>query len=411
MANPRQKLSLCTRFVLGSAILSAIALAVRSAARRKRRIDFNGKTVLISGASRGLGLELARGFADEGADLVLLARDVNMLAESARELRRYGVKVDIFAVDVASREQAQSTVSSLLASGRHIDVLVNNAGTIQVGPVENMKLEDYQSAMGVHFWGPLYLMQEIIPHMTARRQGRIVNIASIGGKVAVPHLLPYAASKFALVGLSEGMRAEMLKNGIYVTTVCPGLMRTGSHLNAYFKGQHKKEYALFAIANASPLLSTGSETAAQQIIEACRYGQAEIIITPQARLLRLANSLFPNFVADSFGLINLLLPTALQPDGNLPKLGSESRSPIAPSILTASADRAANRNNELPPDEVPLKNGSTAQVTNETVAHPLCICTHPTHFVGRCRNAVSPPEHMCTDCMENHFHRADDPAI
>jgi hypothetical protein len=265
--------------------------------------------------------------------------------------------------------------------------------------------------MGVHFWGPLYLMQEIIPHMTARRQGRIVNIASIGGKVAVPHLLPYAASKFALVGLSEGMRAEMLKNGIYVTTVCPGLMRTGSHLNAYFKGQHKKEYALFAIANASPLLSTRSETAAQQIIEACRYGQAEIIITPQARLLRLANSLFPNFVADSFGLINLLLPTALQPDGNLPKLGSESRSHIAPSILTAPADRAANRNNELPSDEVPLKNGSTDHVINETVAHPLCICTHPTHFVGRCRNEVSPPEHMCADCMENHFHRADDPAI
>ena len=135
MPDSRQKLSLCARFVLGTAVLSAIAFAVRSAARRKRRIDFNGKTVLISGASRGLGLELARGFADEGADLVLLARDVNTLAESAKELRRYGVKVDTFAVDIANREQAQSTVSSLLASGRHIDVLVNNAGTIQVGPV------------------------------------------------------------------------------------------------------------------------------------------------------------------------------------------------------------------------------------------------------------------------------------
>jgi hypothetical protein len=273
-----------------------------------------------------------------------------------------------------------------------------------------MQLEDYQSAMAVHFWGPLYLMQEIIPHMTARRQGRIVNVASIGGKVAVPHLLPYAASKFALVGLSEGMRAEMLKNGIYVTTVCPGLMRTGSHLNAYFKGQHKKEYALFAVANASPLLSTRSETAAQQIIEACRYGQAEIIITPQARLLRLANSLFPNLVADTFGLVNLLLPTALQPDGNLPKLGSESRSPIAPSVLTAAADRAANRNNELPSEEVPGNNGAADHVI-KTVAQTVCVCTHPTHFVGRCRNEVSPPEHMCANCMENHFHRADDPAI
>jgi hypothetical protein len=254
-------------------------------------------------------------------------------------------------------------------------------------------------------------MQEIIPHMTARRQGRIVNIASIGGKVAVPHLLPYAASKFALVGLSEGMRAEVLKNGIYVTTVCPGLMRTGSHLNAYFKGQHKKEYALFAIANASPLLSTRSEMAARQIIEACRYGQAEIIITPQARLLRLANSLFPNLMADSLGLINQVLPRPRQGDGNSPKLGSESRSPIAPSVLTALADRAANRNNEITSAEVPRNNGAPRQMDDVTGGHPVCVCTHPTHFLGRCRNEVSPPEHMCPDCMENHFHRVDDPGI
>lgn len=417
MTDPKKTVSLCARFALGTAALGVIVLAVRSAARRKRRMDFNGKTVLISGASRGLGLELARGFADEGANLVLLARDQNTLTESAKELRRYGVNVDIFSVDVTNQDQVRNTLSSLLAAGRNIDVLVNNAGTIQVGPVENMKIEDYQSAMGVHFWGPLYLMQELIPHMTARRQGRIVNIASIGGKVAVPHLLPYAASKFALVGLSEGMRAEMLKNGIYVTTVCPGLMRTGSHFNAYFKGQHKKEYALFAIANASPLLSTRSESAAQQIIEACRYGQAEIVITPQARLLRLANSLFPNFVSDTLGLVNLALPTAHPGDGNSPKLGSESRSPIAPSILTALADRAADRNNEVPSAEVPRNteaprnNGAPRHVDADVRGHPVCVCTHPTHFMGRCRTEVSSPEHMCPDCMEAHFHRVDDPAI
>jgi short-subunit dehydrogenase len=125
--------------------------------------------------------------------------------------------------------------------------------------MENMALSDYEHAMAVHFWGPLQLINAITPHMKARGQGRIVNITSIGGKVAVPHLLPYAASKFALVGLSEGLRAELLKDGVYVTTVCPGLMRTGSHLQAFFKGQHKKEYALFAIANASPLLSTTSK--------------------------------------------------------------------------------------------------------------------------------------------------------
>ena len=406
----RKTLSYCSRLAFGALAVGGLYWAVRKAARRKRRMDFNGKTILISGASRGLGLELARGFADEGADLILLARDVNTLAQSASELRRCGVNVDILAVDVSDEYKVRQSVSELLSNGRTIDVLVNNAGTIQVGPVENMELDDYESALGVHFWGPLYLMQEIIPHMQARGRGRIVNIASIGGKVAVPHLLPYVASKFALVGLSEGMRAELLKDGIYVTTVCPGLMRTGSHLNAYFKGQHRKEYALFAIANASPLLSTTSEAAARKIIEACRYGEAEIVITPQARLLRLAQSLFPNFTADVLGLVNQLLPEAREGEGNIPRRGAESRSPIANSVLTRLADRAADKNNELTTAAEP-KNFGNDDLDDEAVAEPICVCTHPTHFMGRCQNQVDSPEHTCAECMESHFHRVDDPAI
>jgi short-subunit dehydrogenase len=211
-----------------------------------------------------------------------------------------------------------------------------------------MDLEDYAAAMAVHFWGPLYLMHEAIPHMKRQGYGRIVNIASIGGKVAVPHLLPYVASKFALVGLSEGMRAELLKDGIYVTTVSPGLMRTGSHLNAFFKGQHKKEFALFAIANASPLFSTSSERAAGRIIEACRYGKSQIVITPQARLLRLVNSLFPSLTAEVFGWTNRVLPGERGAEGDILRRGSESQSAIAPSVLTRPADHAVSRNREEP---------------------------------------------------------------
>jgi short-subunit dehydrogenase len=175
-----------------------------------------------------------------------------------------------------------------------------------------------------------------------------VNIASIGGKVAVPHLLPYVASKFALVGLSEGLRTELLKDGIHVTTVCPGLMRTGSHLNALFKGDHEKEFAIFSTANAFPLFSTSSERAASQIIDACRYGKAEIIITPQARLLHLLNSLFHGFMAESFSLINRVLPGPRGAKGDRMKRGWESRSLFAPSLLTRLADRAAGRNKERP---------------------------------------------------------------
>jgi short-subunit dehydrogenase len=390
----------------GAAAATAVLVA-----RARRRIDFAGKIVVISGASRGLGLELARVYGAEGANLVLLARDERNLAQSADELRRRGVRVTTVVCDVGEHRQVRDAVASIIADAGRIDVLVNNAGTIQVGPVENMGLNDYESALRVHFWGPLYLMREIAPHMKARGQGRIVNIASIGGKVAVPHLLPYAASKFALVGLSEGMRAELLKDGIYVTTVCPGLMRTGSHFNAYFKGQHKKEYALFAIANASPLFSTAAEAAARHIIEACRYGRAEIVITPQARLLRLANSLFPNLMAETLALVNQALPKTRGPSGDTLRRGMESRSPIAHSALTRLADRAAERNNELPPADANAVENNHRTTEDAAPSATLCACTHPTHFLGRCHTEISRPEQICAACMENHFHRIDDPAI
>jgi NAD(P)-dependent dehydrogenase (short-subunit alcohol dehydrogenase family) len=331
--------------------LSIAGIAAASAVyalRRQRRIDFKDKTVLISGASRGLGLELARAFARAGANLVLLARNREKLAEAVRELERAGARVSALACDVTKEDQVRAHVASVIGELGTIDVLVNNAGIIQVGPSEHMKVEDYAEAMDVHFWGPLYLMQAVIPHMKRRGHGRIVNIASIAGKVAVPHLLPYVASKFALVGLSEGMRTELAKDGISVTTVCPGLMRTGSHLNAFFKGAHEKEFAIFSIANASPLLSISSARAARRIIEACRYGEAQVILTPQARLARFVNDLFPSLVAEALSLVGRVLPGPRDGRGDLLKRGSESRSMIAPSLLTRPADKASVRNNEQP---------------------------------------------------------------
>lgn len=393
-------------------------------ARASRRFDFAGKTVLVSGGSRGLGLELARRFAAEGARLILLARHAQQLDCAADQLRGAGAQVATWTCDVTDRDQVRRTVAAIDESLGAVDVLVNNAGTIQVGPIETMTLEDYRSAFGVHLWGPLFLMEEVVPSMRRRRSGRIVNIASIGGKVAVPHLSPYAASKFALVGLSEGMRAELAKDGILVTTVCPGLMRTGSHVNALFKGQHEKEYALFALTNSSRLFSISSEAAARKIVEACRYGRAEITLTPQAVALRLANGVFPGLVAEVFGVVNRALPRSGGRAGAVAKTGSESRSPISPSVLTRAADRAAGRNNELLPYDGERKHdgqGKMDQPENPLPAAakgaepsadvPTCSCTHPTHFTGRCRTEISPPEQMCADCMENHFHRADDPAI
>ena len=328
------------------AAAGASLIALRQWERRSRRIDFAGKIVVISGGSRGLGLELARQFANEGAHLVLLARDEGNLLRSASELEAKGARVTPIVCDVTRSRDVQQSVESILRQTGRIDVLINNAGIIQVGPFENMTIEDYQQSMRVHFCGPLSLIQQVVPVMRAARFGRIVNIASIGGKVAVPHLLPYVAGKFALVGLSEGLRAELLKDGIYITTVAPGLMRTGSHLQALFKGQYKKEYAWFALAGASPLLSTSAPSAARKIVEACRYGDAEITITAQAQLLRIAHGVFPGLLADLLGAANRLLP---RPNGeNFSHKGWESGSALAPSFLMRSADRAAAVNNELP---------------------------------------------------------------
>ena len=227
-----------------------------------------------------------------------------------------------------------------------VDVLVNNAGTISVGPMEVMTIEDYEKAMKTHFWGPLYTTLAVLPQMKARGDGRIVNVSSIGGKIAVPHLLPYTASKFALTGFSEGLGAELAKDGIYVTTVVPGLMRTGSPRNALFKGRHRAEYAWFAISDSLRLTSMDADSAARQVLKACRYGDAEVILSVQAKLAVKFNAMFTNLTIDLNSLIERALP-APGGNGTLAVPGKESVSKWTPSWLTSLSDRAARENNEI----------------------------------------------------------------
>lgn len=327
------------------AAAGAGALVARALFRRSREYDLRGKTVLITGGSRGLGLVLAREFADEGASVAICARDPSELERARTDLAARGAKVLAFPCDVTDRAQVKELVEVVTDHFGGIDVLVNNAGVIQVGPLEVMTLEDFEEAMAVHFWGPLYAALETLPQMRRRRDGRIVNISSIGGKVSVPHLLPYSASKFALVGLSEGLRAELQKDNVAVTTVCPGLMRTGSPRNATFKGQHRAEYAWFSISNALPVTSIQAERAARQIVAATKRGQAELIISTQAVMAVKFHALFPEATADILALANRLLPGPGGIGRNRAK-GKESESAVAPSILTTLSDRAAQRNNE-----------------------------------------------------------------
>jgi NAD(P)-dependent dehydrogenase (short-subunit alcohol dehydrogenase family) len=314
--------------------------------RKWREYDLRGRVVLITGGSRGLGLVMAREFVGEGARVAICARDGGELERARAELGGRGNRVMAVPCDVTEREQVKEMVEMVTRHFGRIDVLVNNAGTIQVGPVEVMTLEDYEQAMKAHFWGPLYTTLAVLPQMRKRREGRIVNISSIGGKVSVPHLVPYSASKFALVGLSEGLRSELMKDGVVVTTVCPGLMRTGSPRNANFKGQHRAEYAWFSISDSLPVTSMRAERAARQVVAACKRGDAEVVLSIQAQLAVKFHGLFPGLTQDLLGLVNLLLP-APGGIGRKRAKGRDSQSSLSPSWLTALGERAAVRNNEV----------------------------------------------------------------
>lgn len=336
-----------TTNVLGLLAVAAGACVVRSLVRRSLAYDFKDKVVLITGGSRGLGLVMAREFAQEGARLVICARDADELERARVDLESRGAQVMTHKCDISNRSEVMELVASIHERFEGVDVLVNNAGVIQMGPIEVMTHEDFEKAMNVHFWGPLNVMMAVLPRMRAKRSGRIVNISSIGGKVSVPHLVPYCASKFALTGLSRGLRTELLKDGVAVTTVCPGLMRTGSPRNAGFKGKHREEYAWFSISDASPLLSVSAERAAREILRACRNGRAELVISVPAKLAVLFDTLFPEMTSDLFGLANKLLLPAPGGIGTREAKGKESTSAWSPSFLTTLNERAAVRNNEV----------------------------------------------------------------
>jgi NAD(P)-dependent dehydrogenase (short-subunit alcohol dehydrogenase family) len=335
------------RFIVGLAAGVAAIFAGARIARERRAIHFGGRVVVITGGSRGLGLVMARKLAARGARLVLLARDDREL-DRARRLLDEEHRADVLAIrcDIRRRSDVRAAATQILEQCGVVDVLINNAGVIQVGPLEHMQHEDFENAMATHFWGPLHLMLELIPSMRRRGFGRIVNIGSVGGRVAVPHFAPYSASKFALTGLSDAMRAELAPHGIRVTTVSPGLMRTGSPMNAQVKGQHQAEYAWFSIADALPGFSIAAERAADKILTACAHGDPELTITPQARTAILLNELAPSAMARIMMLVSRLLPGPAGHDGDRAKRGRESESKWAPSLATALSDRAAVLNNE-----------------------------------------------------------------
>lgn len=312
----------------------------------RKRFAYTGRVVVITGGSRGLGLLLAKQLRREGARVALLARNREELIRAKDQLGGDGSTITI-PCDVAERTLVRQAIEIVVHHFGRVDMLINNAGVIQVGPLEHMTYADYHHAMNVHFWGTLHCTEAVLPYMRQRRSGRIVNIASIGGLIAVPHLAPYSASKFAVVGYSDAIRAEVAKDGIRVTTVCPGLMRTGSAVNALVKGRHEAEFAWFGTLSSMPLVAIDARRAARKIIEAARRGAPHLTITPQARLAAIAGRVMPNTFGRLMTLATRMLPRATGVSGDESWTGHEARPAKLPRFATALGDRAAVRNNEV----------------------------------------------------------------
>ncbi|GAA0981415.1 SDR family oxidoreductase [Nocardiopsis tropica] len=341
---PRRRAGVVPWAVAGAAVgLTAAAVS------RNRTTLLTGRVVLVTGGSRGLGLQMAREFGSRGASVVVCARDRDELDRAVADLVRRGVTAHGVRCDVRDAGQAERMVEEAAARFGRLDIVVNNAGIIQVGPQSVLTEDHFRDAMETMFWAPLHISRAALGPLE-RTGGRLVTITSIGGHLSVPHLLPYSCAKFAEVALSEGLGAEVAGRGVKVTTVVPGLMRTGSHKAAVFTGDPEREYSWFSLGAGLPLVSVSGERAAARIAEATARGRSHLVLTPLARAVIVARGLSPALVQRTMGIMARLLPAppehVEERPGREADHGLVNQALKAPTALNERATRRLNQKRE-----------------------------------------------------------------
>jgi NAD(P)-dependent dehydrogenase (short-subunit alcohol dehydrogenase family) len=290
--------------------LAAVGKLAMLALDRRRARALTGSTAVVCGASRGLGRAVALELARRGAAKIgLCARHERDLEDLAAALVRQGVEVCAERCDLSRSDDVERFFGDVAERLGPVDVLVANASTITVGPVALATKADFDEALASIFYTALNPILAVMPSMRRRRQGTIALVTSIGARIGVPHLGPYCAAKAAVLGLAESLRAELAADGVNVLAVVPGLMRTGSHLHAEFKGDHPREYAWFGASATAPLLSIDADRAARRIVSAITRGKVELSYTPESRLAPALRTLAPTLWAEAMALAARLLPT------------------------------------------------------------------------------------------------------
>jgi short-subunit dehydrogenase len=338
-----------TRSKIAAGVLAALFLGklAITAVRRSRGMRLRGKTAIVCGASRGLGRAIALELAARGVNVAVCARTREDIDDVTAELERYGVRVYGDACDLRSVDQTNAFVARVSVALGPVDLVVANASTLTVAPAALLDARDYADAMSSIFYTALHPVLSVLPAMRARGKGTVCFITSIGGKVGVPHLAAYSAAKFAVVGLSEALRAELSADGVHVVTVVPGLMRTGSHLHATFEGDAEKEYTWFSASATAPLLSIDADRAAKRIVRGIARGDSEVAFTPETRLVPFAKAFFPTLFGDILSVIGRLLP---KPRGDFARDGlAVEATATSPTIeaLAKRGHRIAERHGQL----------------------------------------------------------------
>ena len=332
--------------LLWGAAGAALGVAASALSERRRSGLMNGKVVLITGGSRGLGLQLAREFGFGGASVVICARGREGLDRAVAELSGRGVRAHGVVCDVTDPDAIEDLLDEAERHFGRLDVVVNSAGIMRVGPQETLSDDHFRQAMDVMFWGPFHLSRAAVDRLRPTR-GTIVNITSIGAYLSVPHMLPYSTAKHAWAALSEGMAAETAGTGVRVTTVVPGLMRTGSHRGVVFTGDPEREYAWFALAAGLPLVSVSAEHAARRVVRATAGRRGFLVISPMARAGMAAHGVAPGLTQGAMRLVGRLLPDA--PGDVEERPGSEagqSRLGRLVGAVTVLNERAGRRMNQ-----------------------------------------------------------------
>lgn len=318
--------------------------------------EISAPVALVAGASRGLGLLVARELAGRGYRVAILARDGDSLARAREKAAADGLELHPYVADVTDAPGIEQTVAQVERELGPIECSIHVAGVIQVGPLEAATREHFEQCVDIMLWGPINVALAVLPGMRARGRGRIGTVTSIGGKISVPRLLPYSVAKFGAVGFSEGLASELAGSGVTSTTIVPGLMRTGSHLQASFIGDAPADYAWFGPAASLPLLTADGARAARKMVDAVLSGRAIVSITPMAALGMRVHGVAPATTVRALGLVARMLPRAPRGQEHRPLTGAqardrlEQRSPKAArvvGVLTTLGDRAARRTNEL----------------------------------------------------------------